>query len=355
MNELSVDKQEWLGCEFIARPDAQFLLDGRVIPHPVVDCPFTIMKVEGDRLWVGVAWINKEEVISVAEAPAFFSEYIRKHPRHAWGYLSRGLAWSALDNDDNAITDFTKALSLDPEYEIAYYDRGICWMDRGELDNAIRDFNEAIRLDPEYVRAWYNRGATWYQMGEVEQALTNFTEVIRLDPQHAAAFNDRGVIWNFKGEVDKAIQDFSKAIWLDPDYVYAFSNRGDVWNNTDAYSLAINDYSEAIRLDPKDEATCNSLAWLLATCPDAEFRDGTQAYILAEQLCESAAWEDADYLDTLAAAYAEAGDFQQAVKYQKLSIEILDEAVDRDVFKKRLARYREGQPYHTQPVGTEPK
>ncbi len=355
MSEVPVDNQKWLGCEFMAKPDATFLLDDIEVPHTNIDVPFTVSKVEGNRLWVGEAWINKVEVVPVADAATFYTEYVRKHPDHAWGYMNRGLAWCCLDNKDNAITDFTQAIRLDSKYAIAYYNRGNSWADNGEFDKAIRDFNEAIRLDPEYVRAWYNRGVTLYEMDDVDQALKNFTEVIRLDPKNAAAFNDRGVIWNFKGEVDKAIQDFSKALWLKPDYDYALYNRGDVRNRTGAYSLAINDYSEAIRLDPKDEATCNSLAWLLATCPDAEFRDGTQAYILAEQLCESVAWEDAYYLDTLAAACAEAGDFQQAVKYQELSIKFLDKTEDRNIFMNRLALYREGQPYHTQPVGTESK
>lgn len=346
MSKSPVADHEWLGCEFFAKPYAKYLLKGVEVPHTNISIPFTISKIDGDRLWVGEAWINKDEVIPVADAAAFYTEYLRKHPGDAWGYHSRGHAWDAIGNRDNAITDYTEAIRLDPEYAIAYFNRGNVWADQGEFDKAIRDFNEAIRLNPEYERAYFNRGVTWYEIDEFEKALKDYTEVIRLNPQHAVAYNNRGVIWNLKGEADKAIKDYSKTIWLDPQYVYAYSNRGLIWNEQGHYDNAINDYAEAIRLDPQDPVASNYFARILATCPDAKYRDGTQAVVLAQKACELSEWEDADSIDTLAAAFAEVGDFAQAIKYQKQCIEQLDEDVDKDEYTERLKLYHTGKPYH---------
>ena len=349
MSNSSDTDQKWLDCEFLAKPDAKYLLDGLEVPHTNISLPFTISKVDGDRLWVGEAWINKDEVVSVEDAAAFYTEYLQKHPHDAWGYNSRGLAWDAIGNCDNAITDFTEAIRLDSRYAIAYFNRGNGWAEKGELDNAIRDFNEAIRLSPEYVRAYFNRAVTWFEIGEFDKAIKDYIEVIRLDPQDAVAYNNRGVIWKHKGEADKAIKDYTKAIRLDPEYVYAYSNRGFFWNEQGKYDNAMNDYAEAIRLDPQDAVACNYLARFLATCLEIEYRDGKRAVDLGQKSCELSEWKETDFIDTLAAAYAESGDFDQALKYQKMCIEKLGGNTDAHGYEERLKLYRAGRPYREIP------
>lgn len=345
MSNSFVDDQEWLGREFMSKPDAKYLLNGNEVPCEKIILPFTVSKIDGDRLWIGKAWIKKSEVVSLEDAPGFFTEYLRKNPKDPWGYNRRGIAWSSTDNLDNALTDFTRAIRLDRIYVTAFFNRGVVWDKKDEFDNAIRDYDEAIRLDPEYVLAYFNRGQIWYELDEYDKAITDYTEVIRLDPKDATAFNERGVAWNAKGEADKAIKDYTKAIWLDSEFVYAYTNRGSIWDEKGDYYKAFNDYTEACRLDPKDEVACNYLAWFLATCRDAEYRDGVQAITLGEKACESSEWKEADYIDTLAAAYAESGDFDQAFKYQRMSLEKLGINDDQHEYVERLKLYTASKPY----------
>ena len=96
-------------------------------------------------------------------------------------------------------------------------------------------------------------------------------------------------------------------------------------------------------------ATCNQLAWLRATCPDEKYRNGQQAVEYATKVCELTAWKQPWYFDTLAAAYAEAGDFDKAVEWQKKGMDLApaDQKAD---YESRLKLYQEKKPYRELPA-----
>ena len=114
------------------------------------------------------------------------------------------------------------------------------------------------------------------------------------------------------------------------------------------YEKAIADYSEAIRLDPTDASAVNGRAWIWSTCPDIRYRDGKKAIESAAKACELTQSKDAYLVDTLAAAYAETGDFEAAVKRQTEAIRLLTDEQGRDDFSTRLKLYHEKKPYRQQ-------
>ena len=111
------------------------------------------------------------------------------------------------------------------------------------------------------------------------------------------------------------------------------------------YGRAIADYDRAIRLDPNDARAHNSRAWIQATCPDAKFRDGKTAVESATKACELSGWKAPSHIDTLAAAYAEAGGFDAAVKWQSRAIELASDPKEKDDDRTRLELYRAKKPY----------
>jgi len=259
-------------------------------------------------------------------------------------YYNRGMAWLEKGEPDKAIADFNEAIRLDPKYALAYYNRGSAWDDKGESDKEIADYNEAIRLDPKNVYFYYDRGLAWDDKGEYDKAISDFTEVIRLDPKNPSAYSVRGSAWEKKDEFDQAISDFTEVIRLDPKNPSTYGVRGNAWVIKGEFDQAISDYTEAIQLDPKYEPAYNTLAWLQATCSDPSYRDGRKAVKNARKAGKLTNWKNGYSFGILAAAYAEIGDFDEAVKWQEKELEMALAEFKAD-FRSRLDLYKAHKPY----------
>ena len=160
----------------------------------------------------------------------------------------------------------------------------------------------------------------------------------------AVYYHKRGDEWSKKGKRDKAIQYYTKAIRLDPESAGAYHNRGFEWNKKGEYGKAISDYNKAIQLKPTESHHCGNLAWILATCSDSRYRDGRKSVENARKACELTDWLDDYFFGTLAAAYAENGEFDEAVKWQKNAVELAPDKYKEEL-RYRLEFYESGKPY----------
>ena len=348
-----------------------------------------VRNVNRDRFWVTYSsgsqtvsgWIDRSDVIPFSQALGFFSEDLKRNPTPT-AYVARAVIWEDKGDYDAAIADFNEAIRLDPTFKWAYNNRGFAWKQKNDYDRAISDFNTAIHLDPKDAMPYMNRANAWSHKKQYDKAMSDYDEAIRLDPKFPQPYNNRGTLWNAKGKYERAMSDFNEAIRLDPKYESPYINRGDTWQAKREYDKAISDYSEAIRLDPKDarphrgrgnswslkkvfdkavadfsEAirldpidvySWNGRSWLEATCPDARYRDGKQAVEDATKACELTSWKQANNLDTLAAAYAEAGDFDAAVKWQTKAVELASERLKAEL-RSHVDLYKAHKPYREEP------
>jgi tetratricopeptide (TPR) repeat protein len=149
------------------------------------------------------------------------------------------------------------------------------------------------------------------------------------------------------GQRKAALEDLNHAIRFDSMKAELFRDRGQVYAMEGQWVQALADMDTALRLDPNDVEAHISQSWTLATCPEAKLRDGKKAVTSATRACELTQWKSPRPLVTLAAAFAEVGDFNGAVQMQTKAIEItpVGDPV-RGYYEASLERYQASKPWH---------
>ncbi|MBW1706052.1 MAG: tetratricopeptide repeat protein [Deltaproteobacteria bacterium] len=275
-----------------------------------------------------------------------FSEAIEVNPRNAVAYCNRGVARFFTGDHEQAIADFTRAVEINPGYTEAYCNRGGLWAKKGDRKKAVADYTRALEIHPRYPVAYCGRGIAWANSGDYDRAIADFTTALKINPRYADAYCNRGASRFFKKDYDRAIADCTKALHIDPGYSVAYLNRGRAWFSKKDCVRAITDFEKALDINPNYAEAGNQLAWTLAVCPDDRYRNGAKAVELAKKVTEL--MPEAGFRATLAAAYAEAGKFEDATKTQESVIALLNEQGKKgqlSEYKKRLEFYRDHKPW----------
>jgi tetratricopeptide (TPR) repeat protein len=154
-----------------------------------------------------------------------------------------------------------------------------------------------------------------------KKVIPDLTKAIELNPRDARLYYDRAIFYGYLGKHRKAISDYTKLIELNPKDDLAYKTRGIAYAEKGQYDKAIFDYDKAIEINQGCAEAYNGKAWILATCRDTVYRDGAKAVELAKRAVEL---DSAGYiLDTLAAAYAEVGKFEDAITTQEKANDLL--------------------------------
>lgn len=229
------------------------------------------------------------------------------------------------------------------------HDRGVTYAEQGKYAEALDDFNRVIQLNPMFPKAYANRATLFTQSGDLEQAQVDYERACTLDPKLLHAQLGLGRVYHLLGSKEEAFDCFCRAIELDPDNAEIVCSRADLLADMGRYRDALADYAQAIDLNPEFAHAYRNGAWLLATCPDSRFRDPTNAVRGAQRALDFDYGERHVTLDTLAAAQASAGDFDQAVENLQEALKIAPHEARSD-YRSRLQAYQAHQPFYTEPV-----
>ncbi len=148
----------------------------------------------------------------------------------------------------------------------------------------------------------------------------------------------------------EALADLNEAIRLNPDSMRLFNRRAMLYYFNKEYGKAVRDHMEALKRKPDDAATFNYLAWVWSTAPDPNFRNGRRALECATRACELTEWQTPGFVDTLACAHAEVGQFSEAVNWSEKAIELASDDKSRQEYEARMELFRNRQPAREKPT-----
>lgn len=249
-----------------------------------------------------------------AEAAARYEEFLRDNPADAEARMLYAICFLSLGQSSNAIIQLEEAHQASPTNATILLNLGSILESIGRLNEAVERYNATITLRPRDIEPHRRLGLLLAHMKRLPDAIAQFTEAARLRPAATAEF-ELALILVMNGQHD----------------------------------LAINHYREALKLQPQFTAAMNDLAWILATHPDANLRNGGEAVKLAEAACELTGYKEARCLGTLDAAYAEAGRFEDAIATAQKAKDLAQAASQPEVAalaEKRMTIYQTRQPYH---------
>ena len=212
-------------------------------------------------------------------------------------------------------TLWTDTLQKNPNCWMAHNNLGNALFQKGNVDEAIAHFQKALQINPDNAEACCSLGNALLRMGSVDEAIAHFQKALQIKPDYAEAHNILGYALLKKGNADEAITHFQKALQINPDSVEAQNN----------------------------------LAWVLATALQVSLRNGSKAVELAQRANQLTGGRNPAVLGTLAAAYAEAGRFPEAVETAQHALQLAETQSNTalaDAIRSQLKFYAAGHPFH---------
>ena len=219
------------------------------------------------------------------------------------------------------------------------------YLDVGRAREAAAHLAASMRLRPESAAAHFNFGTALTMAGSLNEAIGQYRQALQIRPDYALAHNNLGNVLLRVGNTDDALQHFREALRLDPSNIEAHYNVGSVLRSRGDFAGASGQFRQAVQLKPDWTPAVASLAWLLATAPDAMLRDADEAIRLAERAADLTGRTDASALDVLAAAYAAAGQFDRAVALSDAALALKPDDSLAAAIRRRQALYRQHRTY----------
>jgi len=242
---------------------------------------------------------------------------------------------------------YTRLLRGDPDNPLRHDAVASLYLDAGQLDQAIAEFRESLRLNRESAPTQYNLGFALSARGRRDEAIAAFQEALRIDPGYAQAHNNLGALLQLAGDPDAALDHYRRAVSLRPDNVESHTNLGQLLSNRGRAAEAAAQFAAALALDGDNIQGLAGLAWIRATAADPAHRDAAEAVRLAERADRARSHRDVTAIDALAAAYASAGRYDDAVRVARLGLDLATasgQSAAAAQFRQRVDLYQKGQP-----------
>ena len=284
----------------------------------------------------------------LAEDAQGYEKMLEVDPDNTGLHDGVALIYSWLGETDRAVDHYRETVRVTPDSATAHYNLATALAGQGRLDDAIERFRHSLRLNADYALAHNNLGAVLRIQNKVDEAIEHLLRALDLDPENADAHYNLGSALISQGRLDEGIQHYRDALRLTPDLGDAHYQLGRALGAQRRPDEAVAQYRFSLQTNPDWVAPMTDLAWALATSPDAGIREPTEAVRLAERAAALTDRRNVRVLDTLAAAYAAADRFAEAVTTEEVALGLAEGAGAAAVavhLRMRLELYRRDTPF----------
>ena len=288
----------------------------------------------------------------IEEAMAHYRKALEIDPDNAEAHTNLGYILTRLGRLDEAMTHYRKALEIKPDTAELQNNVALALAGQGRLDEAVAHYRKALKLNPDYLTAYNGLGLVLAARGRLSEAITQYRKALAIQPDCIEAHANLGNALLGLGQADEALEQFRKIAELSPRDAVPRNNLGVALAAQGRFDEALAAFQKALQIQPDFAEARKNLGWLRATCPQAALRSGNEAIEHARRADQLFGGQRADVLDVLAAAYAEAGRFPDALTTARKALDLARRQKAyalADVLRTRIVLYEAGKPFHQAP------
>lgn len=268
--------------------------------------------------------------------------------------VQQARVYSLQSNFRDALRVLDEALKMDPKEPAVLLFRASLYQEKDppQYDQALADVDQALKLRPGMSMAMRMRAAILAAAGKLAPAVAELEKQCQTHPKDVVALTQLAMLYAAQRAHDKEIATYTAILAENRDDPLVLRSRADAYLGIGKHVEAIADYERLVKVDPSDPGVLNNFAWVLATSPIDKLRNGRRAIPMANDAGRLTEYKQGHILSTMAAAYAETGDFKTAIRWSEKAVQAGAED-EQPALKKELETYKAGKPVRELLTGKE--
>jgi tetratricopeptide (TPR) repeat protein len=286
-----------------------------------------------------------------SEAAETYQKAVNADGKFSFVHVNLGRALFSLGKTEEAISQYKDAIQIDKTDFKAFNNMAVALITLGRTNEAIASFQKAVEYAPTDATYFFNLIRLLMESGRTKEVIQLYRKRLEVAPGDVVVHQKIGELLFGQNQLDEALKHFRQAVRLQPDFVEARFGLAEILARQNKKPEAVEQWRQILKRKPDAVQVLANLSWALATDRNDKVRNGKEAVVFAEQLCVIAGRNSPAYVDLLAAAYAEAGRFADAISTEEDAISLASSSGQKELaatYRLRLNGYRKGQPFRSQ-------